>query len=151
METSYIKQLGGTLQISTSAEGSVFTARLPFTLSINQAILVRAGEESYALPLINIEGITRIESDQMVEFYQMDKPTLDYAGQQYVLHYLSTLLDISTEFYVSDPTAKVPVILLRSGDLRIALHIDEIIGNREIVVKPLGKQLSQVKGLSGAD
>ena len=147
---SNIKQLGGTLQISTSSEGSVFTARLPFTLSINQAILVRAGDESYALPLINIEGITRIESDQMMEFYQMEKPTLDYAGQQYVLHYLSTLLDISTDFHVADPTSKVPVILLRSGDLRIALHIDEIIGNREIVVKPLGKQLSQVKGLSGA-
>ncbi len=147
---SGIKQLGGTLQISTSPEGTVFTARLPFTLSINQAILVRAGEESYALPLINIEGITRIESDQMMEFYQQEKPTLDYAGQSYGLFYLTTLLDISNGFHVSDPTAKVPVILLRSGDLRVALHIDEIIGNREIVVKPLGKQLSQVKGLSGA-
>jgi len=147
---SSIKQLGGTLQISTSAKGTVFTARLPFTLSINQAILVRAGEESYALPLINIEGITRIESDQMMEFYQDEKPTLDYAGQSYSLYYLTSLLEISNGFHVSDPTSKVPVILLRSGDLRVALHIDEIIGNREIVVKPLGRQLSQVKGLSGA-
>jgi chemosensory pili system protein ChpA (sensor histidine kinase/response regulator) len=147
---SNIKQLGGTLQISTSPQGSVFTARLPFTLSINQAILVRAGEESYALPLINIEGITRIESDQMMEFYQQEKPTLDYAGQQYGLFYLSTMLEITNDFHVTDPMLKVPIILLRSGDLRIALHIDEIIGNREIVVKPLGRQLSQVKGLSGA-
>ena len=147
---SSIKQLGGTLQISTSPQGTVFTARLPFTLSINQAILVRAGEESYALPLINIEGITRIESDQMMEFYQDDKPTLDYAGHSYGLYYLTSLLEISNGFHVSDPTSKVPVILLRSGDLRVALHIDEIIGNREIVVKPLGRQLSQVKGLSGA-
>ncbi len=145
-----IKQLGGTLQISTSPTGTVFTARLPFTLSINQAILVRAGEESYALPLINIEGITRIEADQMVDFYQHEKPLLDYAGQQYSLHYLSVLVDVTSGYQVSDTMAKVPVILLRSGDLRIALHIDEILGNREIVVKPLGRHLSQVKGLSGA-
>ncbi len=145
-----IKQLGGTLQISTSPNGTVFTARLPFTLSINQAILVRAGEESYALPLINIEGITRIEADQMVDFYQQEKPVLDYAGQQYSLHYLSVLVDVTKGYQVVDAMAKVPVILLRSGDLRIALHIDEIVGNREIVVKPLGRHLSQVKGLSGA-
>jgi chemosensory pili system protein ChpA (sensor histidine kinase/response regulator) len=145
-----IKQLGGTLQISTSPTGTVFTARLPFTLSINQAILVRAGDESYALPLINIEGITRIEADQMVDFYQQEKPILDYAGQQYSLHYLSVLVDVTSGYQVNDAMAKVPVILLRSGDLRIALHIDEIVGNREIVVKPLGRHLSQVKGLSGA-
>ncbi len=147
---SSIKQLGGTLQISTSPEGTVFTARLPFTLSINQAILVRVGEESYALPLINIEGISRIESDAMKEFYEQEKPILEYAGQQYNLYYLTALLNITEGFTVTDPMQKVPVILLRSGDLKIALHIDEIIGNREIVVKPLGKQLSQVKGLSGA-
>ncbi len=146
---SSIKQLGGSLQISTSPEGTQFLARLPFTLSINQAILVRAGEESYALPLINIEGITRIESDQIGKFYQEDKPALDYAGQHYGLHYLSTMLETSRGFYVTDPNSKQPVILLRSGDLRIALHIDEIIGNREIVVKPLGKLLSPVKGISG--
>lgn len=147
---SSIKELGGALQISTSPTGSQFTARLPFTLSINQAILVRAGDESYALPLINIEGITRIESDQMSEFYAMERPMMDYAGQQYALHYLSSLLDISHEFHVASPMRKVPVILLRSGDLRIALHIDEIIGNREIVVKPLGRLLGQAKGLAGA-
>ncbi len=146
---SSIKQLGGSLQISTSPEGTQFLARLPFTLSINQAILVRAGEESYALPLINIEGITRIESDQIASFYQEEKPALDYAGQHYGLHYLSTMLDTGRGFYVTDPNSKQPVILLRSGDLRIALHIDEIIGNREIVVKPLGKLLSPVKGISG--
>ncbi|MBL7000434.1 MAG: Hpt domain-containing protein, partial [Gammaproteobacteria bacterium] len=148
--SSSIKQLGGTLQISTSPQGTVFTARLPFTLSINQAILVQAGDESYALPLINIEGITRIEAEQMHELYQLDKPSLDYAGQQYGLYYLSSLLDIAQAYEMVDEVQKVPVILLRSGDLRVALHIDVLLGNREIVVKPLGKLLSQVHGISGA-
>ena len=147
---SGIKELGGTLQISTSPNGATFTSRLPFTLSINQAILVQVGDESYALPLINIEGITRIESDQMYDLYRQEKPTLDYAGQQYGLYYLSSLLEISREFHISDEMVKVPVILLRSGDLRVALHIDVLLGNREIVVKPLGKLLGQAKGISGA-
>ncbi len=147
---SHIKQLGGTLQISSSPAGTVFTARLPFTLSINQAILLRAGEEAYALPLINIEGITRIEAEQMAQFYEQDKPQLHYAGQVYQLYYLSSLVGVNPRFRATDPQAKEPVILVRSGDQRVALHIDEIIGNREIVVKPLGKLLGPVKGLSGA-
>ena len=147
---SHIKQLGGTLQISSGPEGTVFTARLPFTLSINQAILLRAGDEAYALPLINIEGITRIEAEQVEQFYRQEKPQLHYAGQVYQLYYLSSLVGVSQGFKAQDPQAKEPVILVRSGDQRVALHIDEIIGNREIVVKPLGKLLNPVKGLSGA-
>ncbi len=147
---SNIKQLGGTLQISSSPEGTVFTARLPFTLSINQAILLRAGEEAYALPLINIEGITRIEAEQMTQFHASDKPQLHYAGQVYQLHYLSSLVGVSRGYRAHDIKAKEPVVLVRSGDQRVALHIDEILGNREIVVKPLGKLLGSVKGLSGA-
>ncbi len=145
-----IKQLGGTLQIETSPQGTSFVARLPFTLSINQAILVRAGDESYAIPLINIEGITRIETGKLVEHYQNEQPEIEYGGQRFVLHYLSQLVDVGNNFNVEDEQFKQPVILGRSGDVRVALHVDEILGNREIVVKALGKQLSQVKGLSGA-
>ncbi len=145
-----IKQLGGTLQIETNPQGTSFVARLPFTLSINQAILVRAGDESYAIPLINIEGITRIETGKLVEYYQSEEPEIEYAGQRFALHYLSRLVDVGDHFNAEDEQLKQAVILGRSGDVRVALHVDEILGNREIVVKALGKQLSQVKGLSGA-
>ena len=145
-----IKQLGGTLQIETGPQGSTFIARLPFTLSINQAMLVRIGEESYAIPLINIEGITRLETHTLVEHYQKDQPEIEYAGQKYALHYLSDLVGEGSHFNAGDDAFKQPVILSRSGDVRVALHVDEILGNREIVVKALGKQLSQVKALAGA-
>jgi len=145
-----IKQLGGTLQIETNPEGTSFVARLPFTLSINQAILVRTGDESYAIPLINIEGITRIETHKLVEYYQSDEPEIEYGGQPFALHYLSKLVDVDDHFNAEDEQFKHPVILSRSGDVRVALHVDEILGNREIVVKALGKQLGQIKGLSGA-
>jgi chemosensory pili system protein ChpA (sensor histidine kinase/response regulator) len=145
-----IKQLGGSLQIETGPWGSTFIARLPFTLSINQAILVRTGEESYALPLINIEGITRLETGKLIEYYQQDEPEIEYAGQQFKLHNLSELVGASAHINGEADQLKQPVILSRSGDVRVALHVDEVLGNREIVVKALGKQLSQVKGLSGA-
>jgi chemosensory pili system protein ChpA (sensor histidine kinase/response regulator) len=145
-----IKQLGGTLQIETNPQGTSFVARLPFTLSINQAILVRAGDESYAIPLINIEGITRIETRKLVEYYQSEEPEIEYGGQRFALHYLSRLVDVGDYFNAEEEEIKQAVILGRSGDVRVALHVDELLGNREIVVKALGKQLSQVKGLSGA-
>ncbi len=145
-----IKQLGGTLQIETDSQGTTFVARLPFTLSINQAILVRTGEETYAIPLINIEGITRLETYKLVEYYKSESPELEFAGQNFTLHYLSHLVDADAQLNVEDEQFKQPVILIRSGEMRVALHVDELLGNREIVVKALGKQLSQAKGLAGA-
>ncbi len=145
-----VKQLGGTLQIETTPKGTTFVARLPFTLSINQAILVRSGDEIYAIPLINIEGITRLDTQSMLEYYRQDAPELEYAGQRFALHNLAKLVDTGVQFRAGGDVDKQPVILSRAGDVRVALHVDEIIGNREIVVKTLGKQLSQVRGLAGA-
>ncbi|MCP4492459.1 MAG: response regulator [Gammaproteobacteria bacterium] len=145
-----IKQLGGTLQIETGSQGTAFVAHLPFTLSINQAILVRTGEETYAIPLINIEGITRLETYKLVEHYKSESTELEFAGQKFTLYYLSHLIGAGTQLNVDDEQFKQPVILIRSGDMRIALHVDELLGNREIVVKALGKQLGQTKGLAGA-
>ncbi len=145
-----IKQLGGTLQIQTNPQGTTFIARLPFTLSINQAILVSTGEETYAIPLINIEGITRLDQQSLLEYYRQENPSIEYAGQQFALHSLAKLVDAGAPHRGGAENEKQPVILSRSGDLRVALHVDEIMGNREIVVKTLGKQLSQVKGLAGA-
>jgi len=145
-----IKQLGGTLQIATNPQGTTFIARLPFTLSINQAILVRTGEETYAIPLINIEGITRLDNQQMLDYYHQEEPELEYAGQRFALHNLSKLVGSGIPFKPAVENEKQAIILSRAGDVRVALHVDEIIGNREIVVKTLGKQLSQVKALAGA-
>ena len=145
-----VKQLGGTLQIETTPQGTTFVARLPFTLSINQAILVRCGEETFAIPLPNIEGITRLDAQQMHAYYREAAPELEYAGQNFALHNLAKLVGAESLFRTGIETQKQAVILSRVGDLRVALHVDEILGNREIVVKTLGKQLGQVKSLAGA-
>ena len=145
-----VKQLGGTLQIETTPQGTTFVARLPFTLAINQAILVRCGEETFAIPLPNIEGITRLDAQQMHAYYREAAPQLEYAEQSFALHNLAKLVGTESLFRAGVETEKQAVILSRAGDLRVALHVDEIIGNREIVVKTLGKQLGQVKSLAGA-
>ena len=145
-----IKHLGGSLQIETTPEGSRFIMRLPFTLSINRAILVKAGDENYAIPLINIEGVARLDVESLLDAYQLATPQLDYVDQTFSLHYLPKLVGTALHYRGSHGDTRQSVIFCRAGDARLALHVDDMIGNREIVVKNLGKQLSQVKSISGA-
>ena len=111
---------------------------------------MRCGDETYAIPLLNIEGITRIDAQEMHDYYRTEAPELEYAGQTFALHSLARLVGTESLFRAGVENEKQAIILSRAGDLRVALHVDEILGNREIVVKTLGKQLSQVKSLAGA-
>ena len=146
---SEIKQLGGSLKIdSETGTGTVFTARLPFTLAINQAIMVRLLDDEYAIPIINVEGILLKSSDDLVALYETDHPVLAYGGEEYQLTYLGDLL--GTKKVAMPAHEKQTLLMLRAADHRIALHVDELLGRHEIVVKSIGAQLSQVGGLAGA-
>jgi len=147
---SEIKQLGGTLGIDTaSGQGSRFTVRLPFTLAINQALLVQVGEDIYAVPLSSIEGIVRVRAGDLSRYYEEDDPTYDYAGNTYEVKHLGALLEVSQpSLHASD--VMYPVLLVRSGDHRIALHVDGLLGSREVVIKSVGPQVAKVRGISGA-
>ena len=83
----------------------------------------------------------------LLEYYREEEAELEYAGQLFTLHNLAKLVNAGSQFKPAADDEKQSIILSRAGDVRVALHVDEIIGNREIVVKTLGKQLSQVKGL----
>ena len=79
---SEIKQLGGNLKIHSAPNaGSQFTIRLPFTVSVNRALMVRVGDDAYAIPLNNIEGIVRVSPYELDAYYQPDSPDFEYAGQ----------------------------------------------------------------------
>lgn len=147
---SEVRQLGGSLHIASEAgKGSLFTLRLPYTLAINQVLLIRAGEENLCIPLGSIEGIVRVAPDQLSECYADPDPAYDYAGNRYQLRHLGSLL--GTGGMASDnASAQLPVLLIRAGEKRVALQVEALHGNREIVVKPLGVQLSHVSGISGA-
>jgi len=147
---SEIKQLNGNLGIdSTRGVGTVFTVRLPFTLAINQALLIQLGEDVFAVPLTSIEGIVRVSAEDLSDRYEQEGAIYEYAGNAYELKYLGTVLGLSQpDLY--DRSRMYPVLLVRSGDLRAGLQVDGLTGNREIVVKPLGPQISKARGISGA-
>ncbi|WP_006786024.1 Hpt domain-containing protein [Thiorhodospira sibirica] len=145
-----IKQLGGVMSIDTVlGQGTTFTIRLPFTLAINQALLVQAGEDIYAIALSSIEGIVRIRTDELTAYYQSENPLYPYAGHRYEVKHLGALLGVSQPRLLY-PQAMFPMMLVRSGENRIALQVDSLLGSREVVVKPVGPQIGKVKGISGA-
>lgn len=147
---SVVKQLGGALSISSSrGRGTIFTIRLPLMLSITQALVTNVGEEIYAVPLAHIQAVTQVRQEELERYFQSAAPQVEYAGEPYQLMSLGSLLDCPASL-APPPGTKLPLLLVRSGDMRVALHVDGLIGRREIVVKSLGPQLSSVKGLMGA-
>jgi chemosensory pili system protein ChpA (sensor histidine kinase/response regulator) len=84
-----LRQLGGTLAIdSTLGVGTEFTIRIPFTVSINRALMVVVKDETYAVPLNTIEGIVRVSPYELEAYYEPDAPMFEYAGQPYRLFYM---------------------------------------------------------------
>ena len=148
---SEIKQLGGSLDIdSTVGKGTVFTVRLPFTVSVNRALMVSTGEDFYAIPLNTIEGIVRVSTYELEEYYKPEAPLYEYAGQEYRLQYLGNLLNSDHHPKLQGQALPLPVILVRGAEQPMALQVDSLMGSREIVVKSLGPQFGTVRGVSGA-
>ncbi|TKD36272.1 Hpt domain-containing protein [Azotobacter chroococcum] len=153
---SEVKQLGGSMSIeSTPGAGTRFLIRLPFTVSINRALMVLAGEDLYAVPLNTIEGIVRVAPRELEALYarradgQKDQAGLEYAGKRYELRYLGELLDNGQQPRLAGQHMPLPVILLRSSEQAVAVQVDGLAGSREIVVKSLGPQFAVVPGISG--
>jgi len=148
---SEIKQLGGTISIaSVVGAGTEFTVRLPFTVSVNRVLMVNTGDDFYAIPLNTIEGIVRVSPYELEEYYQDDAPPYHYAGRDYELKYLGSLLHNMHQPKLKGQPLPLPVILVRGTEKPMALQVDSLMGSREIVVKSLGAQFSDVHGVSGA-
>jgi chemosensory pili system protein ChpA (sensor histidine kinase/response regulator) len=147
---SEIKKLGGALHMETkTGEGSRFTIRLPLTLAISHALILRANDELYALPLPTVEGVVRLSRTEVEAHLGPEAPAFEYGGQKYRFQHLA--------FYVGrepgplpDGDVTVPVILVRAGEHSTGLVTDELVGSREIVVKSVGPQIAAIRGISGA-
>jgi len=145
-----IKQLSGSLDINSHiGQGTQFTVRLPFTLAVTQALMVRVGDESYAVPLSGIEGVARVPNEEFQELLQQGEgASYRYAGDDYEVQDLSVLLGREPQHPGDQPF--VPVLIVRTGDQRAAVRVDELLGSREVVVKSVGPQLAAVPGIFGA-
>jgi chemosensory pili system protein ChpA (sensor histidine kinase/response regulator) len=145
-----IKQLGGSLVIdSTPGKGVNFTIRLPFTLAVTQAILVKLGESSYAIPMSSVQGVARIAHDDLDRRIAEGNPKHNYGGEEYTIYDLAQLIGVSRARAIGEET-QVPLLMTRTGDQRAAVRIDGVVGSREVVVKSVGPQVSSVPGIFGA-
>lgn len=146
-----IKQLGGSMMIDSKAGvGTQFVVRLPFTVSVNRALMVQLGNESYAIPLNTIEGIVRVSPFELEHYYTHEEARFEYAGENYQVKYLGTMVTPGLKSKLEGQLLPLPVILVRAGNLTMALQVDALSGSREIVVKSLGPQFAAVQGISGA-
>jgi len=145
-----VKKLGGGLFIdSTYGKGSRFTIRLPFTLAISQALIVRVAEETYALPLATVEGVVRLPRNIVARHLGKDAPLFEYGGQKYRFQHLGSFVGLGAT-RLPDSDVSMSVVLIRAGEHSTALVTDELVGSREIVVKSLGPQISAIRGIAGA-
>lgn len=146
-----VKRLGGSLRItSMPGQGTNFTIRLPFTLAITQALIVRSGEEVFALPLPTVEGVTRVQRTEIEQRLTQETPAFDYGEHTYRLRHLGPLVGGAQGRLAEDEQAAIPVIMIRAGQYSTALLVDEMLTSREIVVKAVGPQISGITGVSGA-
>jgi chemosensory pili system protein ChpA (sensor histidine kinase/response regulator) len=145
-----VKKLGGALHMETlPGQGSRFTIRLPFTLAVSHALIVRIGDEYYALPLPTVEGVVRIAREEIQQHMLSDSPSYLYGGHKYRFQHLANFVGMEAgPLPEQEPT--LPVVLVRAGELSTGLVAEELIGSREIVVKPVGPQIASIRGVSGA-
>jgi chemosensory pili system protein ChpA (sensor histidine kinase/response regulator) len=145
-----IKRLGGALHMETKpGQGTTFTIRLPFTLAISHALVVRTGDEFYALPLPTVEGVLRLSKAEVLAHLGKDASAFDYGGQKYRFQHLAAFVALEPS-PLPEQDVTIPVVLVRAGEHSTGLVADELVGSREIVVKSVGPQISSIRGISGA-
>ncbi len=138
-----IQGLGGRIETTTTpGQGSSFRMVLPLTTAVTQVVMVRVGNMSLGIPANVIEVVRRAPAAELAAAYASGH------YQDAPLYWAGALLQTSTgSAEATDKTR--PVIIARSASQRLALHVDEVLGNQEVVVKSLGPQLSGLPGLTG--
>ena len=145
---SEVKKLGGAISVDTQAgRGTTFIIRLPLTLSIAQALLVGCSDQMFAIPLTAIVNIVEAPAGAVMEALASDHPNLRYGGRDYPFMDLGARLGILRG---GGLPRKLPVLLLRLDTREVAVGVDSLFGTREVVVKSLGPQLGEIRGLFGA-
>ena len=144
---SDIAALSGRIDVSNSVgTGVMFNIYLPVTLSVAQVVMARVGNKTFAIPSVMVEQVQKLKQNDLISAYEAHK--IDWAEHEYPLHFLSKL--IGDTDHIAQHHIYTPVILLRSGTYRAAIHVDEIFGNQEVVMKQMGTQLARVPGMMGA-
>lgn len=141
-----VEALQGILDVSSlPGQGITFTLTLPLTLASSHGLLVRSGEQTFALPLTTVERMLQINSSDISSV--SGKEAITYQGKPVALARLADLLELPLNG--RDPE-RVTVVIIAVAEKRLGLIVDDLVGEQEIVIKNLGKQLAKVSGLAGA-
>ena len=141
-----VNGMGGRIEIgSEKGRGTRFRLLLPLTTAVTQVVMLRCGGTQVAVPSPLIEVVRRVPTAECEKAYASGY--LQYAGEDVPFFWLASLLQAGTRG--PDTGKNQSVIIVRSAAQRVAVHVDEVVGNQEVVVKNVGPQLSRLPGLAG--
>lgn len=153
-----IEQLNGTIQVdSTPGEGTTFTIRLPLTLAIITSLLVRCRNVTFSLPIDDVREIVSVDREKIVTV--LGKQTFEVRGEyiplltvEDIFHWHNIDYGRGTARVVCDNDAagKTEIVILHAAGKKIGLHVDELVGSQDLVIKSLSDNFMGIRGLSGA-
>jgi chemosensory pili system protein ChpA (sensor histidine kinase/response regulator) len=142
-----VNALGGRIETTFEAgQGTAFRMVLPLTTAVTQVVMLRAGNLSVGVPANLVEIVRRTTASELEAAYRSGQ--FDEGIEHLPFFWAGSLLQSSTRS-VEVAGRTRPVVIFRSASQRMAMHVDEVLGNQEIVVKNLGPQLSRLPGLAG--
>ncbi len=142
---SKIQALSGQVHLETKqGQGAKFVIKLPLTLAIIQALLVKVQDETFAIPLGNIDETTNLEADHIKNIQGQQVMVL--RGKVLPLLFIKNLLAVPG----NKEQQELYVVVVRKGEQQVGLVVDELIGQQEIVINSLGKLLTGLPGIAGA-
>ncbi|OTG90410.1 Hpt domain-containing protein [Acinetobacter sp. ANC 3813] len=150
---SEIKALGGHVTVdSVMGQGTTFTIRVPTTVSVSDALMVKSGDQQFAVSLAQIDRIVRIAPSALEDYFASKADTFKIDNTHYKLRYLSEFVSNQPAPRLSQISHSLPVLLIKGNSGQtIALLVDQLVGSRsQIVVKPIGHQFSNVGAIAGA-
>ena len=145
-----VNAMGGRIETASApGQGSSFRLVLPLTTAVTQVVMLRCGAHTVAVPSTLVEIVRRVPLPELAQAYaQAQFADSAQPGQAALpFFWLDALLNGTPRGLATGRTA--PVVIIRSAAQRVVLHVDEVLGNQEVVVKNLGPQLSKVPGLVG--
>ena len=150
---SGIKALGGHVSVDSElGQGTTFTIRVPTTVSVSDALMVKAGDQQFAVSLAQIDRIVRIAPSTLEDYFASKADIFRIDNTSYKLRYLSEFVSNQPIPRLTNVAHSLPVLLIKgNGGQTIALLVDQLVGSRsQIVVKPIGQQFSNVGVIAGA-
>lgn len=144
-----VEKLGGVITFqSNPGAGTVFHIKLPLSLATFRGVVVRVLERLFIFPTANVERVIRV-SDVDIKTVENRKTTV-LDGRVVALVHLADILGLNGQSEITNPGDALPAVILTIEEKRIALLVDEILGEQEVLIKSMGRQLARVRNISGA-